>query len=407
MGEHATFGASNSEIWLNCHGSIKMSEGIESEDTSYSSEGTKAHECLAVFLKSKRPFTQKLSLERKGYPQEMIRHALDAYKEVLNRTPEDATVLSEIKVDASSFTRKGEFGTLDVAIIEEFGTLNVIDFKYGAGVVVEVENNSQLVYYALAVSELYHHNFERVKMTIIQPRAFHESGKTIRDWEISIDELLNWGPKFKAAVKRSLEPNAKLLSGDHCRWCKGAFKCPEISNKKLREAQVVFSDEAKFEIEEPKKNPIGRVIDLSKALHAVDKLELWIKAIKQQAHLMLERGEELPGWKLVPKRASRKYKNEDKAAAYAKEYFGDIAFKNELLSPTQIEEQLTDKVNGVDKFLAKHVIKESSGNNLVPEDDPREAIDPLNCFDVVDEEDKLIKIEKRRKKYGKKTKTRH
>ncbi|MDY0410619.1 DUF2800 domain-containing protein [Virgibacillus soli] len=50
--------------------------------------------------------------------------------------------------------------------------VHVIDFKYGQGVLVEVENNPQMMLYALGALNLFDaiYDINSVKMTIYQPR---------------------------------------------------------------------------------------------------------------------------------------------------------------------------------------------------------------------------------------------
>jgi hypothetical protein len=45
-------------------------------------------------------------------------------------------------------------------------------------------------------------------------------------------------------------------------------------------------------------------------------IEAFIKDLQQMAHGLLEEGRKVPGWKLVNKRATRQWTNEDKAVAF-------------------------------------------------------------------------------------------
>ncbi len=51
--------------------------------------------------------------------------------------------------------------------------LQIIDYKHGVGVLVEAENNSQMMCYALGAIELFDgiYDIEKVQMTIFQPDA--------------------------------------------------------------------------------------------------------------------------------------------------------------------------------------------------------------------------------------------
>src|SRR5690606_22643298 len=107
------------------------------------------------------------------WPSEMIEHGVDAAEYLFNRYEElpGSEFLCETKVDSSPFLCSGQFGTLDASIVQEFGTLVVADYKYGAGIAVDPREpdgrlNSQMAYYALALSYAYNHNFDSVEITV-------------------------------------------------------------------------------------------------------------------------------------------------------------------------------------------------------------------------------------------------
>jgi len=160
---HAKYSASGSERWMNCHGSITLSaKAPEQPESPYAIEGTHAHECLEFLLKNRKKLSAAERMARKQYPKEMVKHGMDATAWILARLEEagpDAEFLCESRVDSSYFTTDGQFGTLDAAVVEEFGTLTVIDYKYGAGHVVDPSGvdglgNSQLVNYTRCSSAI-------------------------------------------------------------------------------------------------------------------------------------------------------------------------------------------------------------------------------------------------------------
>ena len=65
----------------------------------------------------------------------------------------DPVVLIEQRVDFSRWVESG-FGTADCIIIAD-GTLRVIDYKHGLGVLVSAEGNPQMQCYALGALELF------------------------------------------------------------------------------------------------------------------------------------------------------------------------------------------------------------------------------------------------------------
>lgn len=381
--EHATYSASGASRWLGCPGSINLCEKApEAPEGRYAAEGTKAHKCLEFLLKNRRNEKVAVATALKTYSAEMVTHAAEATKWILDRAEETGgEVLSEQQVDSSPFTCEGQFGTLDAAIVDEFGTLTVVDYKYGAGIAVDPagdddRGNPQLVYYALGLSHLYHHNFLTVELVVIQPRAFHESGNTTRSFAISMDALLEWEPIFRDGVKRTKAKDPPLATGSWCRFCSAATICPELKSKAMLDAQIVFDDAKGIEsVPEPKLIVLPH---LGTVLDACDKLEAWIGKVREHAVHVLESGQFIDGFKLVAKRSPRRWIDAENATAEAIKKFGDLALTEpKLLSPAQLE-KAAKGTKDLDKWISDHVTDESSGTTLVRETDKRPAVETID-----------------------------
>lgn len=235
---HAKFSASGSERWLNCPGSIALSENAPPQvDSIYAIEGTNAHECLEVVMKNDAsPAIVKML--KKKYPDNMVRHALAFYDQIVDLMPFDSKLLCETKVSLD-FVREDMFGTVDSAIVELFGTLWVIDYKYGAGRMVNPEENTQMIYYALGIAHKYDFNFEKVRLAIAQPRIVHKDG-FFRTWDMEVKELMNWEYKFKEGVKAAEDPFAPLKRGRWCFFCPAQSICPAVEVEAFEDAQKDF-----------------------------------------------------------------------------------------------------------------------------------------------------------------------
>ena len=110
----------------------------------------------------------------------------------------DPVILVEQRLDFSKYVPEG-FGTGDCVIIAD-GTLSVIDYKHGKGILVEAEKNPQMLCYALGALELFDgiYDIDTVSMTIFQPRR-----ENVSTYTISKEELLQWAADV-------LIPRAKL-----------------------------------------------------------------------------------------------------------------------------------------------------------------------------------------------------
>jgi hypothetical protein len=101
-------------------------------------------------------------------------------------------------------------------------------------------------------------------------------------------------------------------------------------------------------------------------------IEAWFKSIREHVRELTEAGEET-GYKLVPKRAMRRWRDTDEVEAFLQNQIGEEAFARKLRSPAQAEKAL--KAIGM-KLPEQLWVKISSGSNLVPESDPRPALPP-------------------------------
>lgn len=247
---HAKLSASGSERWLRCPGSVKLSESVPTPpDSVYAQEGTKAHtlfEKWLIHLRDKKgPFEAP-----KGFSRSMVdavRVSIMAVEKIW--ASGEAGILETEKRVSLSFIDPDMFGTLDLRIVEHFGVLWVLDYKHGAGIPVDVRDpnsttsfnqNSQLVYYALASAYEFNWDFEKVMIGILQPRALHAEGP-FRAAEMSISHLKLWEDIFRRGVKRTKDPNPKFLAGKHCKWCPAKPVCAEYRKVSDSGAAMAFA----------------------------------------------------------------------------------------------------------------------------------------------------------------------
>lgn len=362
---HAKFSPSSAKRWMNCPGSIKLSMNAPKQpDSPYAKEGTDAHRCLELLLKY--PSSEKRL--RKEYPKEMVNHAVWAVKEINKLAPVGANLLIETKV-SNHFVDEDFYGTLDVAIVEEFGDLTVIDYKYGAGIAVDPELNPQLIAYALGLAHEYDYNFGKVNLIIIQPRAHHKHGP-IRATQMQMDDIrVDWRNLFTHRVQLAKAKNPPLSSGEWCRFCPAAMNCPEISDSALKSAQVDF-DMTTSEITYPDQKSLSNE-SLSVTLRAMDKIEFWIEQTRAYAFNLLNSGGKIAGYKLVPKRAQRKWIDEEKVQKEAVKHFGNKVFEIAFKSPAQLE-KITPK-----GWVDARCTQVSSGLTMVRGEDLREGVDQI------------------------------
>ena len=191
-----------------------------------------------------------------------------------------------------------------------------------------------------------------IECVIVQPPH-------VKRWVTTPGRIKNFERELQNAVTIAHAPNPPLATGDHCRWCAAKAVCPVLTgeaDRALRTALNTISPEG-----------------YGNALVIADRLEDWIKAVREQAQQALENGIAIPGFKLVPKRATRQWVNEEGARESLEQMGLDISelMETKLRSPAQLEKVLKKHKLDLPK---DHVVAISSGNTIAPESDPRPAV---------------------------------
>lgn len=380
--KHAKYSPSAAHRWMECPASIGLSEQAPDQPESrYAREGTDAHFCLEQLLRNLKAPLQTESDLTKKFGKQMVSDAAQAAKFLLEKMPKGSELLVETKVDLS-FISKDMSGTVDVAFVELFNVLHIVDFKYGAGIAVEPDENPQLIAYALGIAHQYHYNFEIVKIGIYQPRAEHPGGP-YREWTTTPYVLEQWAVKFKDAIDRTILPNPEFVSGEHCRFCPAAVVCPEISTVAIKKARIAF-DAPSGALALPDVKSSVAIEHLPQILNAAVKIEKWIDQVRTHAYQLAESGIPINGWKLVAKRSTRKWTEIVKTEKAAVKLFGPEALTEpELKSPAQLEKLIDKKDLKAEKkraFIDDRVSNVSSGTTLVSDDDPRESVHHADQF---------------------------
>jgi hypothetical protein len=410
---HAKLAPSSAYRWMACPGSIRMAGDMDDRPSSYANEGTAAHELAAECLKTEADASAYLGafvdvengfISRSGIAasgimtpdgytvfevdEEMVEGVqlyLDTVRSLIPKRGEYELDVEQ-RLDMTHI-HKDIYGTGDVVLYQVAAErLHVLDLKYGKGVAVEPTENPQLMLYGAGAARRYHNRpLKEVVLHIVQPRAPHVRGP-VRSWSTDPLALMEWESDLRLAAAKVdeagtddfdlLDPlwqKTYLTPGDHCRFCKAAAVCPALREQSMADAMAEFRDGEVVLPESPAKMPWR---DVAWVLSAADRVMNWIKAVQEYAHAEATAGRVVPGFKLVPKRAVRKWRDEDEIKdkllvdlAYSAD---DIHTTPELKSPAMIE-----KLLGKKRFAAEcaaMVSKVSSGLNLVPESDPREAV---------------------------------
>lgn len=380
--EHALLSPSSSSRWLNCTPSARLSENAENKSSVYAEEGTLFHEiceyCLAQWnagVWEPDPFGEELPelkddhLMHPLFKQEMFKHARNYCDFVMNenynleKSDGVCKLLLEEKVDISEYAPEC-FGSVDCQLVGR-DTLIVIDLKYGEGVKVYAERNTQMMLYALGAIKG-KPSIKTVRLVIAQVRLNH-----FDVWEISANDLLQWADKvLKPTAKKAFAGKGEQKMGDWCGFCPVKVQC-------RKQYEAVVNDFDRYEY--PELLTEDEICDL---IEKIDKYKGWLESVNKFVYDEALRGHKWKGYKLVAGRSSRVITDEEaiRQDLLSKRYLEDEIFNIKLKGIGDLE-----KLVGKKQFSALYgqYVKSKPGNpKLVPDSAPGDEINPLSDFDI-------------------------
>jgi hypothetical protein len=361
MAQHSNIvGGSTAKRVIACPGSVALVAQMPPKPSSkYADTGTLLHNTISEILEGRLTPEGAVGLYYEGIvlDQNLLNNKLlPALMALDDIDPDKKMEYACETVVGFGDVLPDVFGSAD--LLGRIGdTAYVIDWKFGDGVAVDVEENPQLMFYAAAAMrtkkvQWVFDGATKIECVIVQPPY-------VKRWETSPRRIQMFEHELVRAVKRALQPNAELAKGDHCRWCAAKPICPLLTgavDRALRSSVQALD-----------------VTAIAAALEDAELLEQWLADLRALAFQMLEEGVAVPGYKLVPKRATRQWVNEDAAL----DALRDLGVKeNELMETSMLSPAKVEKV------LKKHklelprdlVVSVSTGNTLAPENDPRPAV---------------------------------
>lgn len=190
-------------------------------------------------------------------------------------------------------------GTADANFLGADLWVKLFDLKYGAGVMVEVEDNTQLMIYGLGIMKM-HPTSLGVDMWIVQPRLDHPDGP-IRHVRLSRKQLEDFAQEVREAAEQTSKPNAPIRAGDWCFWCRAKPFCDEFKAETMERAKMDF-DDAPDQIIAPKD-----IAELEKLARWMPMLDALNKEVEGAIGRLLHQGHKFEDYKLVRKKTNRRF----------------------------------------------------------------------------------------------------
>lgn len=387
-----------------CPGSVKLSAQAPAEPRSeHAAEGTVAHYIAEQLVSGKA--THEELIGRIGetimaddfeieVTEEMVEAAsayqdsIEADKQMLALAGRPAPVIERIEHGVRAGSVDAELhGTLDHALYQKGHALIIRDFKYGKGVPVAVEDNEQMLTYAVGIMDTEAGwAFEWVELIIDQPRNGGE-----KRWQTTVERVRQHQEALKKAIAATRAPEPKFEAGQHCRWCKARAFCPEINALVQREAAAAFDEPAPPKKTLPELVESVRLLPVERLVRAFaweSAIESYLEAVKAVLREKLEAGEisEADGVKLVEGRSgNRKWADETVAAQeFAALGEDNIYEPRKLLSPAKMEKVVGKKALAARSSL---ITRAPGPKSVALASDPRPAVgrSAAEVFDVVAE----------------------
>lgn len=359
--EHSIISPSGLYRVMACPGSVAESQYAPVKPPSiYAQRGTLQHEAVPLRWQGKSVTHLELSNEELNH----VDDCCDYLKELINGRPHK--IVFEVRGTMEHIGLPDIWGTCDVIIVFlDDNTIHVIDWKFGHGVAVLVDDNPQS--FAYLVMALKEHTYSQMFIHIAQPPLGYYGIQQVYDSDVE---------KFIETLKQTVvvaqSPNAPLVPGDkQCQFCPAAMTCRARFDMQTDTAKEVFAAIPTLK---------GRIVTPEERADLYTKLKqlkAYQEELGKQGFEDLLEGRRFPGYKLVRGRSTRKWKSEENAKRWLIKYMsmreGDL-YEKKMLSPPKVEKKI--KALKKDPDFHRLVDKPEGKLTMVPEDDKREAYNP-------------------------------
>lgn len=368
---------------LACPGSALAEQGRPNTSSAAADRGTMLHDAAAKALISGVDADDVLDDDAEGAA--LVQVYLDEVRAVHARL--GGVLLVEHQFHLSDLS-EWLWGTADAVILAP-PNLAVLDLKTGGHVVpIQRPNgtpNLQLAGYALGAMQAVPAGevIDQVELVVVQPARGGAHRLVVDSMDLS-----DLAADIIDGVTAGTQPDAAREAGEHCLFCRAKVGCPALREAAYSGTRVAAADEFDVvtevleleQIDPP--SPLDLTPDqLGRALQAADVMDIWVSAVRQHATDLADRGEPIPGYKLVQRRGVRSFRKEslDQVERLARNVGlqdEDILTPPKLRTPKQLEQAFkARKITPPSKNIWEGLVVTSNpGTALVPEADPRPAL---------------------------------
>jgi len=403
MSTHSKLSPSSAYRWLACPGSVREEAKYpESPSGPSAIDGTHSHTLLEQCLKNQGDPLKMIGIKLKDHEGEFIvdKARAERVKVAVDYVLSDlgCAFSTEKRVNPAHLVGRDDMsGTLD-ASVRHPGVLEIIDFKDGMNP-VQAEGNPQLEIYALGEVAAFKlpinadHGFNRVKLTIVQPKMVVRGLPVISSHEMPLTELLGKIGRYVVGAAATDDPNAPLVSGAHCKYCKHK-SCAVRASDTMKEVGMMFpavsNPVTELHQQAASTDPTTMSVDqLSQIILAAPLVRQMIEAAEEESLRRLKAGQTIPGLKVVNGRGSRAWALPETEMADKLIRMGvpkGVVYETKLVSPAKAEKLTWEKTKAGEKIKAQlsdrqlktldseYITKMGGKLTVVPESDARAAV---------------------------------
>jgi len=368
---HSKLAPSGASRWSACSASVShideltVAGKIKDNSSVWSDEGTIAHDWASKILDGEATIQdiQAGAHEAEGRTIELdesqaaeMRECVGGYVELAQRlkTPEDFFVGTECKVPI--FYMPEDKCTLDRVLVSE-KRIQVLDLKYGKGVIVGAQQNPQLAIYGRSIIEDLResgiHDFPEdmlVVLTIHQPRIADRGELTTKIWALTVGELFEFTDPLADTANtiagNLAEPekyDVEFNPGEkQCQFCPAKGLC--VKRAEYMAEPIPFDVLGTFTNEDIADNSFLCLEDsqLVELITRKNEIIAWLNSIEKDSQERLESGVEITGLKVVLGKEGNRAWSDESAAEKLVAKFVPAAdrYTKKLLSVAQMDKQL-------------------------------------------------------------------
>lgn len=392
MTGHARLSPSNHR-WVHCPGSVREESRYPDVAGDAAIDGTGTHLLLELCLESGDSADaydgQIIGVNHPDKPSgwsvstDRIKRVNDCLAYIDRRVQEisDSFPGAEINVESESKSNPGQlcgrsdwYGTCDVTITAtgDNGTmlfLEIVDYKDGRGFVSAVDNSQLISYAGGKMAGRWMPGYPNaIRTTVVQPKTT----PCVRSHDYTTATIMAQLDRLTAAAAATDEPDAPLVPGQHCQWCKHKPHCTAAVEKSM-ESLTMFDDiptadgslfeslaDLAADVTTLESAKLAELLDAQPALDAAfariaEELQTRIECARPDAMTV--------GYAMLPGRKSREWNEEEEQVAKmlrSRGFKRDDIYPPKLVSVAQVmkSEKLTDSQK---ETIEKKFVEEKPG----------------------------------------------